>query len=157
MAETQARERQGAGLLAPFSGFAAKARPEKRQTTCGLNFAVISGGPAPLRVRFPLPAIKGKMASFEEEAAQLNIKSIVITMVLSALGFLVALAWRDAIQQTIDLLVPKGEGLSYTYIAAILVTVIAVIITFVLIKLQKVSLIPKEMKERFRKNADEKE
>ncbi len=82
------------------------------------------------------------MATFEEEAAKLNVKGIVITMVLGALGFLVALAWRDAIQQTIDLLVPRGEGLFYTYLAALTVTVIAVVATVLLVKLQKTDLVP---------------
>lgn len=88
----------------------------------------------------------------QESAKRLDIKTIVITMILSALGFLVALAWRDAIQQTIDLLVPKGEGLSYTYIAAMMVTIIAVVVTIILIKLQKIDLIPEaKLKERIRK------
>jgi len=91
------------------------------------------------------------MKNFEEEAGSLNIKTIVITMILSAFGFLVALSWRDAIQQTIDLLVPSGEGLVYTYMAAILVTVIAVVVTYVLIKLQKVDIIPDKYEEKVKK------
>lgn len=90
------------------------------------------------------------MAKFEEHAESFDIKSVVITMILSAFGFLVALAWRDAIQQTIDLFVPAGEGLSYTYFAAILVTVIAVIVTFILIKIQKTDLVPDKYEDRLK-------
>ena len=82
------------------------------------------------------------MANFEEHAAKLDIKGIVVTMILSAFGFLVALQWRDAIKITIDTFLPAGEGLLYTYFAAIIVTVIAVIVTFVLIKVQQMNIIP---------------
>jgi len=95
------------------------------------------------------------MASFEEAAATLDIKSIVITMILSALGFLVAFTWRDAISEAIDHFIPAGEGLIYTFYAAILVTIIAVIITYILIKIQKMDLIPdkyeNKLKEKVRK------
>jgi len=90
------------------------------------------------------------MEEFKEHASKLDIKSIVVTMILSALGFLVALAWRDAIQQSIELFVPSGEGLAYTYLAAILVTVIAVVVTFVLIRLQKMDLIPSKYEEKLK-------
>ena len=91
------------------------------------------------------------MSDFEEHVENLNIKSIVITMILSAFGFLVALAWRDAIKESIDLFVPTGEGVFYTYVAAILVTVIAVVVTFVLIKIQKTDIIPDRLEKRDRK------
>jgi hypothetical protein len=91
------------------------------------------------------------MAKFEEHAARLDIKSMIITMVLSALGFLVALAWRDAIQQSIELFVPRGEGLAYTYLAAIVVTIIAAAVTFVLIRLQKIDIIPDRYEEKLKK------
>lgn len=86
--------------------------------------------------------------AFEEHAESFDIKNIVITMILSAFGFLVALAWRDAINESIDLLVPAGEGLTYTFMAAILVTIIAVIATFILIKVQKANLIPDKYEEK---------
>ena len=91
------------------------------------------------------------MVEFEKHAASLDIKTIVITMILSALGFLTAFQWRDAIKETIDLLVPSGEGLVYTYVAAIFVTVIAVIVTFVLVKLQNIDIIPDKYEERVKK------
>lgn len=105
-------------------------------------------GSNPFPSAFILSALSIAMADFEAAAAELNIKNIVITMILSAFGFLVALAWRDAIQQTIDLLVPAGEGLTYTWVAAITVTIIAVLITFVLIKLRNADLIPDRYEEK---------
>lgn len=87
---------------------------------------------------------------FEEHASKLDLKSLVITMILSALGFLVALTWRDAIQQSIDLFIPKGEGLYYTYLAAIVITITAVVITFVLIKIKNRNIIPDSIEERIK-------
>ena len=84
------------------------------------------------------------MVTFEEAATHFSIKTIVITMVMSAFGFLVALQWRDVIKETIDTFIPAGEGLVYSYFAAILVTIIAVIATFVLIKLQRINIIPEK-------------
>ncbi len=91
------------------------------------------------------------MSSFEEEAARLNIKGIIITMILSALGFLVALSWRDVINKTIDIFVPKGEGLLWNYISAITITIIAVIITYVLVRLQRIDIIPDKYEDKLKK------
>ncbi len=88
------------------------------------------------------------MASFEEHAANMQLKGLVITMILSALGFLVALQWRDAISATIDVLIPAGEGLTYTYMATGLVTIIAVVMAFVLIRIQQANLIPDRYENR---------
>ena len=78
----------------------------------------------------------------EQELKKLNVKTIIITTILSAFGFLVALSWRDAIQKTIDVLLPKGEGLFYNYLAALVVTIIAIIATYILIEIQKRDIIP---------------
>lgn len=91
------------------------------------------------------------MAKFEEHAAHLDIKSIVITMILSALGFLTAFQWRDAIKETINLFVPQGEGLFYTYLVAVVVTIVAVAVTFVLIRLQKMNIIPDHYQKKIKK------
>ena len=91
--------------------------------------------------------------SFEEHAENLDLKGLVITMVLSALGFLVALQWRDAIKATIDAFVPVGEGLTYTYTATIAVTIVAVVITYILIKLKSADLFPDRYENRVRDKA----
>lgn len=95
------------------------------------------------------------MASFEEDVAKLNIKSIIITTILSALGFLVALSWRDAIQKTIEIFVPSGEGLSYMYFAAFIITVISVVIAVILLKIQKADLIPSALEKKIRRVKEE--
>ena len=99
----------------------------------------------------PIPSvIGGRMTKLEEHAAKMDIKGIVITMILSAFGFLVALQWRDAIKLTIDTFLPGGEGLVYTYLAALVVTIVAVIVTFVLIKLRDVDIIPDKYEHRMK-------
>ncbi|MBI4020939.1 MAG: hypothetical protein HY369_01720 [Candidatus Aenigmarchaeota archaeon] len=90
--------------------------------------------------------------AFEEHVRKGDIKALVITMIMSALGFLVALQWRDAIQLTIERVVPQGEGLAYTYVASAVVTVVAVVVALVLIRVQKVDIIPEDrIRERIRK------
>ncbi len=84
------------------------------------------------------------MATFEQAAAEFRIKSIIITMILSALGFLVALQWRDTIQETINRLIPPGEGLLYSYTVSIAITVGAVIVTYILLKIEKTNLMPEK-------------
>lgn len=84
------------------------------------------------------------MAKFEEEAAKFNIKTIVITMILSSFGFLVAMSWRDAIKGTIEIFIPKQESLIYIYFAAFLITTIAVVVTYILVKLQKIDILPEK-------------
>jgi len=77
---------------------------------------------------------------FEEEAAKLNLKNIVIGSIIGALGLLVALSWRDTIQRTIDLFMPKGEGFFYSFVSSILITIFAVVASFVLIKFSQRSI-----------------
>ena len=81
---------------------------------------------------------------FEQAAAEFKIKSIMVTMILSAIGFLVALQWRDTIRETIDKLIPPGEGLLYSYTVSIAITIGAVIVTYILLKIEKTDLIPED-------------
>ena len=87
----------------------------------------------------------------EKELKTLNIKTIVTTMILSALGFLVAFQWRDVIKETIEVMIPAGEGLLYKYGVAVLITIIAVVITFVLIKIQNANIIPDGFEKRVKR------
>ncbi len=97
------------------------------------------------RVRIPAPASWRVMPTkFEQAAAEFRIKSIIITMILSALGFLVALQWRDTIQETINRLIPPGEGLLYSYTVSIAITIGVVIVTYILLKVEKMDLVPEE-------------
>ncbi len=74
------------------------------------------------------------MASLEEQAKEFEIKAVMISLIVSAFGFVAALFWRDAIGAFIDEVIPEGQGLGYQFIAASIVTVMAVIVIFVLTK-----------------------
>lgn len=86
--------------------------------------------------------------ALQDEAKELDIKGAITMSILTALGFLVAFQWRDVIQKTIDTFMPTGEGLLYQYFAAIVVTIIAVIVMFVLFKLEKAKLDPRKLVRR---------
>ena len=80
------------------------------------------------------------MASFEEEYMKANFKGIVTTAIISALGFLVALQWNNAISETIKLIISNGQGLAYIYMTSILVTVIATLLVYTIVKVQSRSI-----------------
>ncbi len=67
------------------------------------------------------------MAGIEEQAKSLNIKAVIVSLIVSSFGFVAALFWRDAIKELIAKLVPEGQGIAYSFGAAIAVTIIAVI------------------------------
>jgi len=79
--------------------------------------------------------------SVEEKAKAFDIKGTILTLIISAFGFVAALFWRDAIQDAIAKLVPEGEGLVYSFGAAIIVTIIAVVVIFVMSKYMTTSIV----------------
>ncbi len=86
--------------------------------------------------------------SFEEEVQKANLKGVVTGAIISALGFLVALSWRDTITATINTFVPKGEGVTYLYISSIIITVVAVLMAYVIVKVQKANIIPDKIETK---------
>ena len=58
-----------------------------------------------------------------------------IALASAALGLVAALAWNDAIKETIKLLMSDDESLSAKYTYAILATEIAVIVVLILAKI----------------------
>lgn len=84
------------------------------------------------------------MTNIEEYADKLEIKKMVITMMLSALGFVVAFQWRDVIKETIEVFLPPGEGLAWKWIAALIFTLIGAGLAIILVKVQKMNLVPDE-------------
>lgn len=82
------------------------------------------------------------MATFEEAAAKLSIKTALVSLIMGALGFLVALQWRDTIQKTIDEFVPPGEGLAYSYTVTIIITMAAIAAAYLLSRLESFRLVP---------------
>lgn len=65
----------------------------------------------------------------------LTIKERTLALILAALGLVAALAWNDAIKSLFETLLPKGQALVGKIIYAILVTTIAVAISYWLNKL----------------------
>jgi len=60
-----------------------------------------------------------------------------LTTVGSAFAFVTAFFWRDAINETIAIVVPPEESLLYKYIAAFIVTGIAVVTLYIVTKVLK--------------------
>ena len=58
-----------------------------------------------------------------------------IALASAALGLVAALAWNDAIKETIKVLMADDESLTSKYIYAILATMIAVIVILILARL----------------------
>ena len=56
----------------------------------------------------------------------------VITLASAALGLVAALAWNDAIKETMKHYLGENEGLAALYTYAILATIIAVVVVVVL-------------------------
>jgi len=92
------------------------------------------------------------MAGVEEHGAKLDIRGAMVAMIMSALGFVAALFWRDAIQAFINEFVPEGQGMFYSFMVAIIVTVVVVIAIFIINKYMAFSeKLEKRFKEEFRK------
>jgi len=77
------------------------------------------------------------MATAEEHAMKLNFRGFIITLLISSFGFVAALFWRDAIRELIIKLVPESEGFTFYLIAAIIATIIAVIVIYILSRFMK--------------------
>ncbi len=67
-----------------------------------------------------------------QELAQVksNFRAMLATLIASAFGFVAALFWNDAVKSTIDLLNLPGGGILYKYMAAIIVTVVSVLVIY---------------------------
>jgi hypothetical protein len=59
-----------------------------------------------------------------------------ITLIVSALGLVAALSWNDAIKAAITALFPAESDLIYKFYVAIIVTIIAVVITYFLSRIK---------------------
>ena len=80
-----------------------------------------------------------KKEDFEASSKNLDIRSLFISAIVTALAFVVGLFWNDAIRSTIELIIPtEGEKLYYKYITAIAVTLIVSIVAYLLYRSQKI-------------------
>ena len=68
------------------------------------------------------------------EVGQTVIKTI-ITLVTTAFGLVAGLAWNDAIQKLIESVMGAGDALTGLFIYAVVVTIIAVVVTILLARL----------------------
>ncbi|MFH1229587.1 MAG: DUF5654 family protein [Candidatus Aenigmatarchaeota archaeon] len=59
-----------------------------------------------------------------------------VMFIASALGLVAGLSWNDAIKTAIDTLFPSAGNLIYKFYVAIIVTVIAVLITYFISKIK---------------------
>ena len=92
-----------------------------------------------------------KKEDFEASSKNLDIRGLFISAIVTALAFVVGLFWNDAIKSTIEELLPKGEGLFYKYIAAIVVTAFVVLAIYIIIHGQKIAEKQIREIEEFRK------
>jgi len=87
-----------------------------------------------------------KSLSFEDKIKKMSdIRTLVMTSIISALALVVGLFWNEAIKAAIEQIVPQGEGLFYKFLAALIVTIVVVIVIYVIIHSQR--LAEKRLKE----------
>lgn len=71
------------------------------------------------------------MASYKPKE---KFKITFVMLIVSLLGFLVALSWNDAIISALDALLPKEKILVYKFISAVIMTTILVLVIFLINK-----------------------
>ncbi len=77
---------------------------------------------------------------FEEQAKKLDLRGIIITSIITALSFVVALFWRDAISLTVNQFFPETHEIAPKYIVAVLFTLVAAVVSFGLLKSQEIRI-----------------
>jgi uncharacterized membrane protein YjjP (DUF1212 family) len=82
----------------------------------------------------PRTILKIRRKFMTKETVKMVLQSM-IALASAALGLVAALAWNDAIKETIKLLMADDESLSAKYTYAILATVIAVVVVLILARL----------------------
>ena len=77
--------------------------------------------------------------TIEEEAKKMNVAGIFTTAIVSAIALVIGLFWKDAIQGTVDKIIPEGtaEKLFYRYLAAIGVTIVGTAVIYLIYKTEK--------------------
>lgn len=75
----------------------------------------------------------------EEQIKKADLKGAMFTALITALAFVAGLFWNDAIRSAIDVIIPDaGNKISAKFIAAIVVTLLVVIVGYILIKTQEI-------------------
>lgn len=92
------------------------------------------------------------MAALEENIKKADFRATLTTAIVAGLAFVVGLFWRDAIQATINRIIPQGDGLVFVYAAAIIATIVVIVIAYILVKLEQA-----QIRELFRNGRRRKE
>jgi short subunit fatty acids transporter len=71
---------------------------------------------------------------FEKKAKEFDVSGALVTSVITALSFTVGMFWKDVITKSINEVLPAEQTLFYEYLAAALVTVLAVFASYLLLK-----------------------
>ena len=75
----------------------------------------------------------------QEDFEKLNMRGIVISSIMTAFGLVVALAWKDTINATVNYLMPDSDDgtLKGMYISAIAVTALVMGLAVLVLKINK--------------------
>lgn len=66
--------------------------------------------------------------------AEASIESIIKTSIITAFTITVALIWKDVITEIIELIIPSGSELFYKFIAAIIATLLVIIVIYIILE-----------------------
>ncbi len=84
----------------------------------------------------------------DENIKKADFKGAFTTAMLTAMAFVAGLFWNDAIRSAIETVIPPSDKLGAKFIAAVIVTVMVVIIGYIMIKTQ-------ELGSKYSKNLDQ--
>jgi len=73
----------------------------------------------------------------DEHIKKGDIRGVTFTALMTALAFVAGLFWNDAIRSAIEVIIPPSDKLGAKFVAAIVVTVIVVVIGVLLMKTQQ--------------------
>jgi hypothetical protein len=97
---------------------------------------------------------KNAMADIDDKINMYsNFRTAVLTSVMTAFGFVLALFWNDAVKSTIDIFVMKGDTLYAKYEAAVFATIIVVAFMYIMLRWYK--LTDKKINELRQRRLDE--
>ena len=66
--------------------------------------------------------------------AEVSIESIIKTSIITAFTITVALIWKDVITEIIELIIPSGSELFYKFIAAIIATLLVIVVIYIILE-----------------------
>ena len=67
-----------------------------------------------------------------------DMKGLMFGAIMTALAFVAGLFWNDAIRTAIETIIPPSDKIGAKFIAAVIVTIIVIVIGYILIKTQEI-------------------